>query len=107
MTALRHVTQQWYGTSRWKRRRRAWLRAYPLCAYCERAGRVEVATVVDHVEPHRGNEQLFWSGELQSLCSSCHSGIKQGDEARGYSTEIGLDGWPTDSRHPIHSGGKR
>jgi 5-methylcytosine-specific restriction protein A len=31
------------------------------------------ATDVDHVVPHRGDIKLFMTGELQSLCHSCHS----------------------------------
>jgi 5-methylcytosine-specific restriction enzyme A len=56
----------------------------------------------DHVEPHRGSTNLFWFGDLQSLCTAHHSGSKQQEERRGFSTEIGVDGWPTDSKHPVH-----
>ena len=45
----------------------------PLCAHCLRQGVIEPATDVDHVIPHQGDEELFWRGELQSLCKSCHS----------------------------------
>lgn len=47
------------------------LRAHPLCAECERRGRVTEAMVVDHVMP-------LWAGgadadhNLQSLCFACH-----------------------------------
>ena len=32
------------------------------------------ATVVDHIEPHKGDEMLFWmrSSNWQSLCRLCH-----------------------------------
>jgi 5-methylcytosine-specific restriction protein A len=42
---------------------------------CHDEGRVTVATLVDHVVPHRGDIDLFWD-ELhnwQSLCAACHA----------------------------------
>ncbi len=39
-----------------------------------REGSVKPATDVDHVIPHRGNEQLFWDEEnWQALYHECHS----------------------------------
>lgn len=56
---------------------RAWYLSRPenvLCAACKRA----VATVVDHVIPHRGDPDLFWeSSNHQPLCRHCH-GVKTG-----------------------------
>jgi 5-methylcytosine-specific restriction enzyme A len=52
---------------RWQKRRKAQLRAHPLCAFCMKQGRVTVAVVADHVIPHRGAATLF-DGPLQSLC---------------------------------------
>ena len=62
------------------------------------------ASVADHVVPHRGDAALFWQGRLQSLCMSCHSADKQQQEALGYSTTIGNDGWPVDARHYANTG---
>jgi 5-methylcytosine-specific restriction enzyme A len=92
----------WYGTQRWRRRARMQLRQHPLCCMCERAGKITPATVADHVEPHRGSAYLFWFGHLQSLCTAHHSGSKAEQERRGFTTDIGLDGWPTDPKHPVH-----
>jgi hypothetical protein len=50
---------------------------------CEAEGRVEVATVADHVVPHRGDWALFWEGDLQSLCAHHHNSAKHSEEARG------------------------
>lgn len=66
---------------------------------CETVGIASAATVADHVVPHYGDIDLFWNGELQSLCGSCHSSAKQSEERVGYSSTIGVDGWPVDSRH--------
>ena len=48
-----------YG-GRWQRARLLFLQANPLCVFCERVGRVELASVVDHILPHRGDQDLFW-----------------------------------------------
>jgi 5-methylcytosine-specific restriction protein A len=62
-----------YG-SRWQAYRLAFLRSHPLCAECERNGRLTPATVVDHIIPHRGDWELFWrEGNHQSLCAVHHS----------------------------------
>lgn len=51
---------------------------------CQEQGTVTPATVADHVVPHRGDQEAFWSGALQSLCAEHHDSIKQRDERRGY-----------------------
>jgi 5-methylcytosine-specific restriction protein A len=91
-----------YKTARWLARRARQLRDKPLCERCERRGRIAPATVADHVKPHRGDVELFFRGALQSLCDSCHSSAKQSEESRGYSREIGSDGWPVDPKHPAN-----
>jgi 5-methylcytosine-specific restriction endonuclease McrA len=106
MAKHRDAAHAWYGLLRWKKRRWAQLRAHPLCAICLQRSLVTPATVVDHVVPHHGDRRRFESGALQSLCAPCHDSVKRTIEIRGYSTEIGLDGWPTDERHPAW-GGKR
>ncbi|WP_400245601.1 HNH endonuclease [Niallia sp. JL1B1071] len=36
-------------------------------------GKLEKATVVDHIVPHRGDQDLFWDEtNWQPLCKSCH-----------------------------------
>ena len=61
-----------YG-ARWRRARAAYLARHPLCVPCEGAGRLEAATVVDHVVPHRRDEMLFWDeANWQGLCKRCH-----------------------------------
>jgi len=33
-----------------------------------------LATVVDHISPHKGDSDLFWDrANWQSLCESCHN----------------------------------
>lgn len=57
------------------------------------------ATVANHKIPHKGDEQLFWYGELESVCKPCHDGHIQSSERRQERglperVVIGLDGWP-------------
>jgi 5-methylcytosine-specific restriction enzyme A len=92
----------WYDRVAWRRRAREHKRRNPLCVMCLARGLVVACEVADHVVPHKGDFQLFWSGELQSLCRRCHSGEKQQLEHRGYTRAIGADGWPSDTRHPAN-----
>jgi 5-methylcytosine-specific restriction endonuclease McrA len=94
--------QRFYDTARWQRRRTLQLKHHPLCKFCLNRGVVTRATVADHVIPHKGNWTLFSLGDLQSLCSSCHSNQKQAIEHRGYTDEVDADGWPTDPKHPAN-----
>jgi 5-methylcytosine-specific restriction endonuclease McrA len=85
---------------RWRQARAAYLDANPLCVECERLGRMVPASVVDHIEPHRGDLGKFWSREnWQALCKACHDGHKQRLEKSGAVVGCTADGMPLDSRH--------
>ena len=57
----------------WQQARLSWLAEHPLCAMCERDGRVTAATEVDHIIPHRGDMVKFWNlDNWQSACEPCH-----------------------------------
>ena len=89
--------------SKWDRARRAFLAAHPFCAACEQRGKLPPATVVDHIEPHRGDHKLFWRrSNWQPLCQPCHDKDKQQVETRGYASRIEADGFPADPRHPFN-----
>ena len=88
--------------ARWVKKARAQMRKQPCCEMCLAKGLTVAATTADHIVPHRGDYHLFWYGELQSLCSNCHSGEKQQLETLGYTRTIGADGWPVDDKHPIN-----
>ena len=79
------------------------LASEPLCRFCAAKGITTVATVADHIEPHRGDRQAFLTNALQSLCKTCHDGDKQREERRGFNSSIGQDGWPIDARHPFNN----
>jgi 5-methylcytosine-specific restriction protein A len=60
-----------YGVA-WRRLRGDVLAREPLCRACHAAGRVTVATEVDHIVPKArggGDDQ----GNLQPLCAACHA----------------------------------
>lgn len=63
----------WYQTERWRTIRAQQLLREPWCAECMQHGLMIEAKHCDHVHPHRGDEQAFFSGPFQSLCHSCHS----------------------------------
>lgn len=96
-------TKRGYGYA-WQKARLGHLRSHPLCVYClrdplyaairdvapstailrcaELGLAAPMASVVDHVEPHRGDQVLFWNkANWQSLCGTHHSADKQREEA--------------------------
>lgn len=98
--------QHLYNSMRWRLRSAHQLRQHPLCSMCMQSGCVTQARVADHIIPHKGDPTLFYDGELQSLCTHHHNRSKYEIEHRGYLTDIGVDGWPTDPRHPVNRAGK-
>jgi 5-methylcytosine-specific restriction endonuclease McrA len=93
---------RFYKTARWQRLRKLQLTQHPLCEFCLGRGIVTVATVVDHVVPHKGDWTAFCTGRLQSLCEECHKSTKRQIELRGYRCDVGLDGLPADPNHPFN-----
>lgn len=60
--------------ARWRKARKHFLTLNPLCVHCSKDGKIAVATVVDHIKPHKGNRIMFWDRfNWQALCASCHS----------------------------------
>jgi 5-methylcytosine-specific restriction endonuclease McrA len=99
---MKRERNRWYDLHRWTKRSREQLHDHPLCLKCLLKGKVIAAEVADHVIPHKDSYELFWFGDLQSLCASCHNSVKQQEEKSGYSREIGLNGWPVDPEHPAN-----
>ncbi|MDO1559805.1 hypothetical protein Q0812_10245 [Brevundimonas sp. 2R-24] len=91
-----------YGTARWRERRREQLTREPLCRFCLEVGEIVQATVADHVIEHRGDPDLFWFGDLQSLCATHHNAAKQRIERGGYDCAADLQGYPLDPHHPAN-----
>lgn len=95
-----------YQTKLWRNlREQALLRDRFTCCRCgvhlKRGKTSPQSAVVHHIKAHKGAWELFHDiGNLQSVCKKCHDGPIQAEEVRGYSTEIGQDGWPVDANHP-------
>ena len=78
------LSRKWKDKAAWRGpngRRARQLKAEPLCAMCPEDSK-QVATIADHVIPHREDYGAFWFGELQSLCKACHDIKKQRLERR-------------------------
>ena len=99
----RNATAALYDRRAWRRRAKAHLKSEPLCRMCWAEGnKVVAAEICDHIIPHRGDLQLFWFGELQSLCVRHHNATKQQIEVLGFRKDIGEDGFPIDKEnHPF------
>ncbi|HEV7323541.1 MAG TPA: HNH endonuclease signature motif containing protein [Bosea sp. (in: a-proteobacteria)] len=75
--------------ARWDRERSVFLQLNPLCLGCQARGETTIATVVDHVIPHKGDMALFWDvSNWQPACSWDHDVIKQKLEAMWSKGEI-------------------
>ena len=90
----------WYKTPTWQRIRRQQLAAEPLCQRCKAEGRIVPATVVHHVEPHKGDWAKFISGPFESLCKQHHDVLAQREERRGHTIGSDIDGRPLAPDHP-------
>ena len=64
----------WYSTAWWKKTRRWYLGQYPMCCDCLKERKYVLATELDHIIPHRGNEALFRDvSNLAGRCKKHHS----------------------------------
>lgn len=76
---------------RWAKARITFLARAPFCIGCEAVGRVEPATVVDHVDPHHGDPEKFWDTSMwQPCCKWHHDSIKQSLEKQYAARRIPL-----------------
>lgn len=99
--AYRHL----YKSTAWRKGRLAFLSQQPLCERCLANGRTTPATVVNHRKPHKGDVVLFFQWEnWEATCKPHHDSDIQSEERRGYSTKIGIDGYPVDTAHPANGG---
>jgi 5-methylcytosine-specific restriction protein A len=81
-TPAKREAARLYASVRWQEMRLAQLRLEPLCRRCASYNRVVAATVVDHVERHGLDLNLFYDRtNLQSLCKPCHD-LKTNTEDR-------------------------
>lgn len=94
------MSSKLYNTPAWHRLRASQLRYEPYCCRCAALGRSAVASVADHINPHKGNEALFLDPDnLQSLCITCHNSYKRRLEMSGKVAGCTADGVPLDPKH--------
>ena len=73
----------WIHSTRWRDAIEGFKAKHPLCAECERHGRVTPVYLVDHIRPHEGNYDLFWDeANWQSMCNPCHEEKHKGERWR-------------------------
>jgi len=66
------TAERGYG-GKWQRARKRFLSENPFCKEHLKKGRHILARIVDHIKPHRGNDELFWDEtNWQGLCKACH-----------------------------------
>ena len=67
------AAERGYG-GRWRKVRKSYLAAHPLCVECLGAGRTAASDQVDHIVPVTGpDDPLFWDKDnWQALCTPCH-----------------------------------
>lgn len=90
-----------YKTARWQALRlRVLARDLYTCQVCGRLEGRKGQMVANHIEPHKGDEALFWSEDnLAATCKTCHDSAIQRDEKRAEAGKLpiqpcGTDGWP-------------
>lgn len=95
----RTAAQRGYGY-RWQKARKQFLQLNPFCADHQARGHDVVATVVDHIKPHKDDQALFWDEtNWQALCKQCHDSHKQRLEKSGTVVGCSLEGLPLDRSH--------
>jgi 5-methylcytosine-specific restriction endonuclease McrA len=93
------AAQRGYGSA-WQKYRAGYLLSHPYCVKCGK-----VASVVDHIKAHRGDQALFWDKENHAaLCRHCHNSYKQKLEKSGRIIGCDVKGYPIDPRHHWRTG---
>lgn len=81
-----------------QRIRKRHLMQFPLCVMCEAAGRLSIATQVDHIVALvNGGEDT--AENRQSLCDDCHKAKTREDLGQRARTGCDVDGIPTSATH--------
>jgi len=67
------IVKKWLNSSRYLKTRKIFLSRNPLCKRCSAENRPVLATILDHVTPHKGDVGLFWdASNWQPMCKTCH-----------------------------------
>jgi len=65
-------SDQHYHSPRWTKLSKRFRQAHPLCAMCQKEGRVAAAECVDHIIPWPICKDFYDESNLQSLCRRCN-----------------------------------
>jgi 5-methylcytosine-specific restriction protein A len=86
--------------------RARWFSVHPLCAECERNGKVRLATQLDHIVAlTNGGTDFDQPGNRQGLCDDCHEVKSARDKGQRSARAIGLDGFPIERpADALHAG---
>lgn len=80
---------------KWQQARAVFLKEHSLCVMCLEQGKFTKSTIVDHIQPHRMNMELFWDkGNWQALCKHCHDKHKKRIENTGNEIGCNTNGLP-------------
>lgn len=71
-----------YNTHKWRKLRRIFLNANPLCVACKSKGFKKPATVVDHVVRYKEGDDFYDESNWQPMCAKHHN-EKSAAESRG------------------------
>lgn len=64
--------------NRWHKAAATFKTRHPWCLGCQAVGEMRATQVVDHVEPHKGDQTKFWNTALwQPACRHCHDVVKK------------------------------
>ena len=61
--------------SQWKKFRKIYVAAHPLCAMCEARGKLTRTEIVHHIVPLEENGSKYDEDNLISICFNCHEKI--------------------------------
>lgn len=65
-------------TPRWDKAAATFKSRHPWCLGCQAVGKQTATEVVDHVEPHKGNQIKFWdTAKWQPACRHHHDVVKK------------------------------
>lgn len=67
------TNEKLYNSAAWKQTREAMRSMYPLCSACLLDFRVVPTAHIDHVIPHRQDNDRFLVNLFQGLCAPCHT----------------------------------
>lgn len=79
----REKKTDFYNSWPWRKLRKSYLSAHPVCVKCEAEGKIVEGNYVDHIQRIADGGAKLDESNLQTLCKHHHNS-KSGKEAHGY-----------------------